>query len=197
MAACALTSARIRDGAYAGHISDDLQRPESSSEIFFTAACESLDIDSAKTGTIDYIRSCALLALACIQYGQSVDVQQYLGKAFTVAAMHKFYDEKYWPTNLDESQKEMYRRVYWCVYAGCLFGYRMELLSAISRSPLLRSLSERDQHRQHVPSSSDPSRTAYELACWVEFCSRLVPSSRARGQQGSSDEVQARRPTRH
>jgi len=132
MAVCALASARVRDGAYAGHTSNDLQRPESSSEIFFTAACESLDIDSAKTETVDYIRSCALLALACIQYGQSVDVQQYLGKAFTVAAMHKFYDEKHWPANLDESQKEMYRRVYWCVYT-------LDVYSAIVWSCFLRS----------------------------------------------------------
>lgn len=116
MAVCALTSARVRDGAYSGTISEDLRRPETSSEVFFAAGKESLGDDYGKMNHADYIRACALLALACIQYRSSEDVQQYLGKAFTLAAMYKFYDEKNWPSELDEPQRELYRRVYWCTY---------------------------------------------------------------------------------
>lgn len=117
MAVCALTSARVRDGAYFGPISEELRKPETSSEVFFAAAKDSLGTDYGKMNHVDYVRACALLGLTCIQYRRSADVQQYLGKAFTLAAMYKFYDEKYWPSELEEPQKELYRRVYWCTYS--------------------------------------------------------------------------------
>lgn len=135
MAACALTSARVRDGAYSGYISDDLRKPETSSEIFFTAAKECLKNDYARIGTahvVEHIKAYSLLALTSIQYGSRVDVQQYLGKGFTLAAMYRFYDEKSWPSDLKESQRETYRRVYWATYM-------LDVYSAVVWNCFLRS----------------------------------------------------------
>lgn len=135
MACCALTSARLRDGAYSGHMSHSLQKPEVSSEIFFQAAREStpkdfMGIDSEDTA--EYVSACTFLALTCIQYGQSSGVQQYLGKAFTLAAMNRFYDEQSWPSGIDDDTREMYRRIYWCTYM-------LDVYSAIVWNCFLRS----------------------------------------------------------
>lgn len=132
MALCALTSARIRDGAYVGQIPDSLRKSEISSEIFFTAAKESLNRDYRLMNNFDYIRACTFLSVASIQYGHSTDVQQYLGKAWTLAAMQRFYDEKHWPTTLDDAEREIYRRVYWCTYT-------LDVYSAIVWNCFLRS----------------------------------------------------------
>ena len=157
MAACALTSARVRDGAYSGTVSSKLRKPETSSEIFFTAAKDSLSSDFGKMDSVEYIRACTLLALTCIQYGQSVDVQQYLGKAFTLAAMHRFYDEKYWPTFLDQKEREMYRRVYWCTYM-------LDVYSAIVWSCFLRSQEIHAYVR--YPSEANEDNGSQDLSPW-------------------------------
>ncbi|KAL1296565.1 hypothetical protein AAFC00_000064 [Neodothiora populina] len=135
MAVCALTSARVRDGAYPSPVSDALRKPEASSEIFFTAAKDSMSKDYSRisqTSAVEYIRTCTLLSLTCIQYGRSADVQQYLGNAFTLAAMHRFYDERSWPQDLDDATKEIYRRVYWSTYM-------LDVYSAVVWNCFLRS----------------------------------------------------------
>ncbi|THW84777.1 hypothetical protein D6D15_08594 [Aureobasidium pullulans] len=110
MAMCALSSARIRDGAIPSRMPEAVRNPEASSEIFFAAAKSVFSADLDKLRGADYIRACTLLSLTSIQYGQSLDVQQYQGLAMTLIAMQRFYDEKYWPSGLDDSQKETYRR---------------------------------------------------------------------------------------
>ncbi|TIA53495.1 hypothetical protein D6C79_01479 [Aureobasidium pullulans] len=110
MAMCALSSARIRDGAIPSRMPEAVRNPGASSEIFFAAAKSVFSADLDKLRGADYIRACTLLSLTSIQYGQSLDVQQYQGLAMTLIAMQRFYDEKYWPSGLDDSQKETYRR---------------------------------------------------------------------------------------
>ena len=116
MAMCALASARIRDGAVPSRMSEALNKPEASSEVFFTAAKSVFTSDLDKLKGFDYVRACALLSLTSIQYGQSLDVQQYSGIGSTLISMQRFYDEKYWPSGLEESEKETYRRLYWGSY---------------------------------------------------------------------------------
>lgn len=132
MAACALASARVRDGALPVHISEDIMRPEKSSEIFFQAAKSAFSNDLNKMHGVDAIRACTLLSLTSIQYGKASDVQQYLGRAFTIAAMHRFYDEKQWAPGMPESQMELYRRIYWTTYS-------LDVYSAVVWNCFLRS----------------------------------------------------------
>lgn len=114
---CALASARIRDGALPSRMPDAARNPEASSEIFFAAAKSVFSADLEKLRGADYIRACTLLSLTSIQYGKSVDVQQYSGLGNTLVSMQRFFDEKHWPAGLNESQKETYRRLYWGTYS--------------------------------------------------------------------------------
>lgn len=132
MAACALASARVRDGALPAHISDEVMQPGNSSEIFFQAANSAFSNDLNKMHGVDSIRACTLLSLTSIQYGKVSDVQQYLGRAFTLAAMHRFYDEKQWASNMSVTQLELYRRIYWTTYS-------LDVYSAVVWNCFLRS----------------------------------------------------------
>ena len=116
MGACALTSARVRDGAVPKPYSETLKHPEVSTEIFFSAARDAISKDMTQNEGFDYLRACTLLALTSIQYGQLGAMQQYLGQFFTLAAMQRFYDEKHWRPNLSKVQLELRRRIYWCTY---------------------------------------------------------------------------------
>ncbi|KAI5203594.1 hypothetical protein E4T39_04094 [Aureobasidium subglaciale] len=116
MAMCALASARLRDGAVPSRMPEAARNPEASSEIFFAAAKSVFTSDLDKLRGADYIRACTLLAVTSIQYGHSLDVQQYSGIGSTLIAMQRFFDEKYWPSGMEESQKETYRRLFWGTY---------------------------------------------------------------------------------
>ncbi|KAI4823176.1 hypothetical protein E4T44_10128 [Aureobasidium sp. EXF-8845] len=132
MAMCALASARIRDGALPSRMPEAVRNPEASSEVFFAAARSVFTADLDKLRGFDYIRACALLSLTSIQYGQSLDVQQYSGIGSTLISMQRFYDEKYWPSGLEESEKETYRRVYWG-------SYTLEVFTAIVWNCFIRT----------------------------------------------------------
>jgi hypothetical protein len=132
MSMCALASARIRDGALPSRIPEGARNPEASSEIFFAAARSVFSVDLDNLRGADYIRACTLLALTSIQYGQSLDVQQYCGIGCTLVAMQRFYDEKFWPSGLEESQKETYRRLFWGTYT-------LEVYTAVVWNCFIRS----------------------------------------------------------
>jgi hypothetical protein len=132
MAMCALASARIRDGALPSRMPEAVRNPEASSEVFFAAAKSVFTSDFDKLRSFDFVRACALLTLTSIQYGQSLDVQQYSGIGSTLISMQRFYDEKYWPSGLEESEKETYRRVYWG-------SYTLEVFTAIVWNCFIRT----------------------------------------------------------
>jgi hypothetical protein len=111
MAVCSLASARVRDGAlYSNHWSaSELAEPPS--EAFFAAARECIPSDlSAAKGT-DYMRACAIMAIASIQNGQTKAMQQYAGIYHTLSAMEGLHDEKLWPKDLSPIDIEERRRL--------------------------------------------------------------------------------------
>lgn len=111
MAVCSLSSARVRDGAlYSNHWrASELAEPPS--EAFYAAAKESLPRDlSAAKGT-DYMRACAIMAIASIQNGQIRAMQQYSGIYHTLTAMEGLHDEKLWPKDLSPVDVEERRRL--------------------------------------------------------------------------------------
>ncbi|KAJ9618980.1 hypothetical protein H2203_008796 [Taxawa tesnikishii (nom. ined.)] len=116
MAICALASARVRDGALSIPFSEKLRHAELSSEVFYAAAIDAISDDLSKARGIDFLRTCALLALTCIQYGQIGTMQQHLGEYFTLSSVQRFYDEAHWPEGLSQHEVEIRRRVFWCVY---------------------------------------------------------------------------------
>ena len=126
MAACALTSARVRDGA----ITDDRKLLkyglEQQSEIFYSGAACAILKDFNKAQGLGYLRACGLLAVTALQYGQIASMHQYLGHFCTLSAMQQFHDEDQWPQNITMTEREESRRLYWSMYnldiwAGVVF----------------------------------------------------------------------------
>lgn len=124
MAACALASARVRDGALNEYHTFRPNGPEQKSEIFFSAAADAIFKDLNKAQGLGYIRACGLLAMTSIQYGQIPFMHQYLGHFCTLCAMQQLHDETHWPQNISLVEKEERRRLYWSMYS-------LDVLSAV------------------------------------------------------------------
>lgn len=111
MAACALASARVRDGAFVTTESlppDLLGIPP---EDFFCAAEDALSAEVADARDFGYLRGCALLALAGIQDGRIDRMRKYVSQYFTIMAVNQWHDESNWPTGLSMVEKEERRRL--------------------------------------------------------------------------------------
>lgn len=116
MGACALASARARDGALFDNHTLNKNELEQQSEVFFLAALDAIPKDLNKAQGGEYLRACGLLAMTSIQYGQIASMHQYLGHFCTLSAMQHFHDESFWPQSLSVIEKEESRRLYWSMY---------------------------------------------------------------------------------
>lgn len=113
MAACALASARLRDGALGSQQDGLLRIPP---EAFFAAAEEALPKDLLQCQDFDYLRGYALLALASIQDAKIGAMQMYIGHYFTILSINQWHDESNWPMGLQPVEIEERRRLYWSIY---------------------------------------------------------------------------------
>jgi hypothetical protein len=141
MGACALASARARDGA----VIDSHKIPklglEQQSEVFYSGAACAILKDFNKAQGLGYLRACGLLAVTAIQYGQIASMHQYLGHFCTLSAMQQFHDEAHWPRNMTMTEKEECRRLYWSMYS-------LDVLAAVvPRNERERAVSHRGQRR--------------------------------------------------
>lgn len=113
MAVCALVSARVRDQAIFNPAWDIQELSETPSETFYDAAirysagCE----DSVEAHPFNTLRCFALLALTAIQYGKIREMQLFLGKYHTFAAMDGFHNESNWPKDIGIIETEERRRL--------------------------------------------------------------------------------------
>ncbi|KAI5204999.1 hypothetical protein E4T38_04559 [Aureobasidium subglaciale] len=116
LAMCALSSARVRDGAlYTGKWdAKSLQDP--SSEELFEAAKEAIPHDASLSQEFDYMRAYALLAITSIQYGDTRQMNYYIGLYQSFVA-----DENNWPTNIGHVEVEERRRLFWSTYTLDIF----------------------------------------------------------------------------
>ena len=111
MAICALASARARDGAlYPAKWNPDYLR-EPAAEVFSSAAIAVLPSDWSKMQGLDWMRTCAVLALVGIQLGNIQMMHHYLGRYHTLVAMDGLHDENNWPKNIDMVEVEERRRL--------------------------------------------------------------------------------------
>lgn len=111
MAACALATARVRDGAL---ITPQGRRPDLLAippEDYFAAAEDALSPNLLEVHDFNYLRGCALMALASIQDGRIDFMRKYLGYYFTIMAIRQWHDEVNWPTELSPVEKEERRRL--------------------------------------------------------------------------------------
>lgn len=111
MAVCALVSGRARDGALYSdrwHREELLEPP---SEAFYAAAKDSLPRDLSNAKGMNYMRACAILAIASIQNGQIKNMQKYAGMYHTLTTLEGFHDEKLWPKDISPIETEERRRL--------------------------------------------------------------------------------------
>ncbi len=115
MSICALASARARDGAlFPGRWAPDhFQTP--SSESFFAAAKEVMPRELSEMKGLDWMRTCALLAVYGIQIGKLDIMHQYLGMYHTLVSMDSLHDEKNWPPGIGIVEIELRRRLVRCI----------------------------------------------------------------------------------
>jgi hypothetical protein len=113
MSMCALASARARDGAlFPGRwIPSYFRQP--SSESFYAAARDAIPRDLSAMRGLDWMRTCALLALVGIQVGKVEIMHQYLGLYHSLVAMDGLHDEKNWPKKIGIVEAEERRRLVW------------------------------------------------------------------------------------
>ncbi|KAJ5650521.1 uncharacterized protein N7484_004244 [Penicillium longicatenatum] len=116
MAVCSLVSGRARDGALYTNRWHREELSEPPSEAFYAAAKDSLPRDLAAAKGFNYMRACAILAIASIQNGQIKNMQKYSGMYHTLTTMEGFHDEKLWPKDISPIETEERRRLFWSIY---------------------------------------------------------------------------------
>jgi hypothetical protein len=130
MAMCAITSARMRDGASylaeAG-VKAHLPADTPSSEAFYEAATRTFPADLSQASEFDYKRAKVILAMLCIQFGNVRQLTTHLGDYMTLCSIDNFHLEARWPANLPETEVQERRRLFWGaytvdVYAATTFG---------------------------------------------------------------------------
>ena len=166
MAVCAIASARARDGALFPGRWDPEHFKNPTSESFFAAAKEAIPQDLSGMRGLDWMRTCALMALYGIQVGRIEIMHQYLGLYHSLVAMDNLHDEKNWPKSgivevelrrrLVSSQHTLYLfistvllifAVLVNVHLRSLFLHSLERHYPISRIPMQRLLSQRSRRR--------------------------------------------------
>jgi hypothetical protein len=125
MAACAITSARLRDGALRSSLSDShgQELPDVLPEAYYSAAEEALQEDLLHCHDFDHLRGYALMAIASIQDAQIAAMQKYIGQYFAILAINQWHDESCWPQDLQAGEIEERRRMvsyYTSTYSWCL-----------------------------------------------------------------------------
>ncbi len=64
---------------------------------------------------LDWMRTCALLAVYGIQIGKLDIMHQYLGMYHTLVSMDSLHDEKNWPPGIGIVEIELRRRLVRCI----------------------------------------------------------------------------------
>lgn len=111
MAVCCLASGRARDGALYTTRWRREELLEPPSDAFYAAAKDSLPRDLAAAKGMNYMRACAILAIASLQNGQIKNMQKYSGMYHTLTTMEGFHDEKLWPKDISPIEVEERRRL--------------------------------------------------------------------------------------
>jgi len=85
---------------------------------------------------LDWMRTCALLAVYGIQVGRIDVMHQYLGLYSSLVSMDSLHDEKNWPKNIGIVEIELRRRLVSCYH----FPSIQDLTSSVLVHVLSRSL---------------------------------------------------------
>jgi hypothetical protein len=114
MAACAMSSARIRDGAIDRFPNPPIfpvQAAVSLSEFFYQAAVKAIPGDLSVATHFNYKRAKALLCATAIQLGYARTFNTHLGDYITMCSIDGFHCEVRWPAGLTQIDIQERRRL--------------------------------------------------------------------------------------
>ncbi|KAK8865668.1 hypothetical protein IAR55_000813 [Kwoniella newhampshirensis] len=139
MAVCAITSARVRDGARPCPFEPDHQSSSSSSkldppptsETFYRASIASFPTDITRALDINFKRMKLLSCLLCVQYGDLASANGHIGDYLTICAVDGSFNESRWPPGLNEIEVQERRRLFWS-------GYQIEVYIATTWNGIVR-----------------------------------------------------------
>lgn len=113
-AACALSSARIRDGAF-DQCPKPIPLPRETAvdltEEFYQAAVRAIPADLSVAYSFSFKRAKALLCSVAIQYGYARTFCAHLGDYITMCGIDGFHNEARWPAGLTEIDIQERRRL--------------------------------------------------------------------------------------
>ncbi|WRT65907.1 uncharacterized protein IL334_002858 [Kwoniella shivajii] len=130
MSVCALSSARLRDGAPPIPINPSTPSKNNSSkenekhiesEIFYQSAVSSFPLDLTKAGEFDYKRSKYILSTCCLQYGDIQRASVHMGDYCTLSSLDGFQNESRWSMNLNQIEIQERRRLFWSGYQNDVY----------------------------------------------------------------------------
>jgi hypothetical protein len=116
MAVCAISGARLRDGAGMEALGVTPARRAPDSESFYSAANRAFPADLSQATEFDYKRAKVLLAMLWIQYGHPPRVAANLGDYMTMCSIDSFHSEARWPPGLTVAEVQERRRLFWGAY---------------------------------------------------------------------------------
>ncbi|KAI9661673.1 MAG: hypothetical protein M1821_008911 [Bathelium mastoideum] len=115
MAMCALAAGRTRDGAASWYTErSDVSRIQT--ETFYLAALDGIPKELSSARGLDYLRACAVMAIASIQLGKIDSLHEYLGQYHALLALQRFHDEASWSKDISVIEREERRRLIWSTY---------------------------------------------------------------------------------
>lgn len=114
MAACAMASARIRDGAFDRFPNPPVFPIETAvglSEEFYRAAIRAIPVDLSVATEFNYKKAKALLCAVAIQFGYARTFSAHLGDYITMCSIDGFHHEHRWPSGLSAIETQERRRL--------------------------------------------------------------------------------------
>lgn len=112
MALCALTAARVRDGAIINMTTKtSTLLADVHPDIYLAAAEAVYPLKLVDADSFDYLRASGLLAALAIQNGKPNFMHQHMGNYFTLVTLHGMNDETRWPPDIGEIEREERRRL--------------------------------------------------------------------------------------
>lgn len=167
MALCALSSARVRDGALYTERWDThwLQTP--SCEYFLQIAANAIPSDAPLSQEFDYMRAYALLAIASIQLGDPRKMNYYLCLYHGCTAVASLHDERNWPQGIGFVEVEMRRRLFWSTYT-------LDVFSSIIWGGVVKGREACYSVRYPIECNDEafsdavaPEQAPFEASCWL------------------------------
>ena len=142
MAVCAMSAARLRDGAQlVGYTPTTALHPGNcpASETFYDQSVGAIPKDTmVAVKDFNYRRSHAILAMLKIQYGRIREALCHLGDVLSMNSVEGFHNESRWPQGLNVIEVEERRRLVCEFFFNYTRTHRVDVKADISMSSVGR-----------------------------------------------------------